>query len=102
MPQVLADKHTSNYNFIDNGFAIQKRQPVQKAPVRVQTKRVNPISRSSGNDVTSVVPIRAHSQPKKKTQTLKMNLMADYGLDIHHHLKKLELRTKQTSFLNKH
>lgn len=28
--------------------------------------------------------------------------MADYGLDIHHHLKKLEHNTKQSSFLNKH
>jgi hypothetical protein len=33
---------------------------------------------------------------------MKVNLMADYGLEIHNHLKKLELRTKQASFLGKH
>jgi hypothetical protein len=37
---------------------------------------------------------RALSQPKKKAQSMKANLMADYGLEIHNHLKKLEQRTK--------
>ena len=44
---------------------------------------------------------RAHTIVKRKT-SLKLNLMNDYGLDIHTHLKKIESDINLDEFLGKH
>ena len=67
-----------------------KRAPAQKAPVKVISKRVNPVVKGySTLEVNSTQQQRSHSAPKKRT-SLKQNLMTDYGTDIHAYLKKLE------------
>jgi hypothetical protein len=80
-----------------------KRAPAQKAPVKVISKRVNPVMKGqySTLEVNSTQQQRSHSAPKKRT-SLKQNLMSDYGVDIHAYLKKLEAGINQASFLGKH
>jgi hypothetical protein len=51
---------------MDNGFGVQKRPVLNKAPVKVATKKIPGSRAASNNDLSTFPVLKGNSQNKKK------------------------------------
>lgn len=103
-PLVTSDKHNSLTSNIDLGRSVMRGNTVTRGVNKSLSKRVNVFASKIATSTevnSSLKNHRAMTVIKKKT-TLKLNLMQDYGSDIHIHLKRIESDVNLNEFLGKH